>query len=362
MNSKGSESNSITISCLGDLLPADSAYSLGTGIGSSAGKILEHSGMMPFSDSDLVICNLEGPLVMDPNASHLPFAGNPSILKFMKKQGIDMVSLANNHLPDHGDNNIHNTIKLLKDSEIDILGINNRLSSICIKNVKEKKIAFAAFNAVKDHPDDTIIAPLDPEKLTDAIVEINKYKPDYIVFILHWGNEYVPIPSPGQVSLAHELIDRGVNVIFGHHPHVIQPVERYRKGLIFYSLGNFMFDMFWSREVRYGLQADVFFHQDEIDYRVLPFRIGNNFLPDYKRGKSIIPSMVKNERKFAEYSEGPVELYEKVYHKISRNRRRQARITMKIYLILHIFTLSKASLKILLSNTLSKTGLRWKKV
>jgi len=65
---------------------------------------------------------------------------------------------------------------------------------------------------------------------------------DYVILSLHWGTELSEYPSPEQVALAHSLIDAGVDVILGHHPHVLQGIERYNSGLIFYSLGNFIFD------------------------------------------------------------------------------------------------------------------------
>lgn len=83
---------------------------------------------------------------------------------------------------------------------------------------------------------------------------------------LHWGNEYIHYPSISQIKLAHKIIDAGIDIIIGHHPHVIQPVERYKNGVIFYSLGNFLFDMLWSKKVRHGMIAKIKFDKESIQY------------------------------------------------------------------------------------------------
>jgi poly-gamma-glutamate capsule biosynthesis protein CapA/YwtB (metallophosphatase superfamily) len=69
---------------------------------------------------------------------------------------------------------------------------------------------------------------------------------------LHWGEEFVPLPSRDEVALGHAIIDAGAALILGHHPHVIRPVERYKDGIIAYSLGNFMGDMTWYAPFRRG--------------------------------------------------------------------------------------------------------------
>ena len=63
---------------------------------------------------------------------------------------------------------------------------------------------------------------------------------------------------------AHLAVDSGASVVLGHHPHVIQPVEKYKDGYIFYSLGNFVFDQMWSEETRKGLVARIFFEGRQI--------------------------------------------------------------------------------------------------
>jgi poly-gamma-glutamate synthesis protein (capsule biosynthesis protein) len=101
---------------------------------------------------------------------------------------------------------------------------------------------------------------------------------EVLVAMMHWGVEYVSEPSDRQVTLGRALIDAGVDVVVGAHPHWVQPVEEYQGKLIFYSLGNFVFDQMWSEETRLGEVADVEFRFEEgalveMDYELLPVRI-----------------------------------------------------------------------------------------
>ncbi len=81
---------------------------------------------------------------------------------------------------------------------------------------------------------------------------------------MHWGAEYKKEPALSQKELAHQIIDSGAKIIIGHHPHVTQPTEEYKNGLIFYSLGNFVFDQPWSEETKKGNIAKIIFEGKNI--------------------------------------------------------------------------------------------------
>jgi poly-gamma-glutamate synthesis protein (capsule biosynthesis protein) len=199
--------------------------------------------------------------------------------------------------------------------------------------------------------------------LLNTLQEIKKLSPDYTLFSLHWGNEYLFYPSPSQVALAHELIDMGVNVIIGHHPHVVQPIEKYKGGIIMYSLGNFLFDMFWSEPVRNGMQVDLVFQDDKsIDYHVKPFRIRKNFTQDYTTVNWVLSRLFKSGKIMENLQSGPPETYQKIYRRECRKRRLQARLQMKLYLLIHLFSLSPLSRQLLIKNLKNKSGLLWKKL
>ena len=92
--------------------------------------------------------------------------------------------------------------------------------------------------------------PLYAEGSPEGIVaDVRAVRPtcDILVVSLHWGDEFIDRPSPADVQLAHAIVDAGADLIIGHHPHVLRGVERYGRGWIVYSLGNFVCDMLWER-------------------------------------------------------------------------------------------------------------------
>jgi poly-gamma-glutamate synthesis protein (capsule biosynthesis protein) len=90
---------------------------------------------------------------------------------------------------------------------------------------------------------------------------------DILVVNIHWGEEYKADPNNRQKEMAHLLIDAGVDVIIGHHPHVVQTVETYKNKPIFYSLGNFIFDQYFSPETQKGLAVEIIFTSKDIEYK-----------------------------------------------------------------------------------------------
>jgi poly-gamma-glutamate synthesis protein (capsule biosynthesis protein) len=104
---------------------------------------------------------------------------------------------------------------------------------------------------------------LTEENLTQDI-ERAKEKAHVVIVSIHWGTEYEQSPTERQRMFAHLAVDSGASLILGHHPHVVQPVEQYKDGYIFYSLGNFVFDQMWSEETRNGLIARIFFEGRQI--------------------------------------------------------------------------------------------------
>jgi gamma-polyglutamate biosynthesis protein CapA len=356
----------IRISCAGDLLPADTAYNIGNGIGSSMERLISYYSVNennPFLNSDIVFCNLEAPLSMNQENIKKPFEGNPAVLQLMKILNITVVSIANNHMLDHGEVPFEITRAELEENRFNHIGsIDGKISKIVFSECQGKKFAFAAFNAVNDHPGSRLIAPLDREILFNTLHEINLHHPDLILFSIHWGNEYVAWPSPVQADLAHELIDNGVNIIIGHHPHVVQPVEKYNGGIIFYSLGNFMFDMFWAKKVRQGILADLIIKDDgSLDYNIKPFRIRHDFTQDFSENNSVLNDLSKADRIFKNLKAGQNLKYEIKYLRECKKQRLAGRIDMKLYLLKNLFRLSPQSWNFLWSNIKLKSDWLWKK-
>ncbi len=356
----------IRISCVGDLLPADTAYSMGNGIGSKMGNLIEHysnNRNNPFINSDIVFCNLEAPLITKSGGAGKPFEGNPDVLQLLRILNISVVSIANNHILDHGREGLEMTTSLLEKSGFLPIGQKKGdISKIAITERQGKKIAFAAFNAIKDHTEDNLISQVESDLLMNTLHEIKKLAPDLIIFSLHWGNEYVIWPSPSQIGLAHKLIGNGVNIIIGHHPHVVQPVEKYNGGIIIYSLGNFLFDMFWSKKVRTGILVDLILQDNKsIDYQVKNYMIKPDFTLDFINDTGIRSGLSKRDKSSGTLMTGSREEAEKKYLRECKTRRLESRLLMKLYILRNFFRLSRPSRLYLMRNIKMKSGFSWKR-
>jgi len=120
-------------------------------------------------------------------------------------------------------------------------------------------------------PFDTRIRYLDISLLKTMIEEIRGIV-DYIIVSIHWGNEYKHCPENETINLAHYLIDIGVNIILGSHPHFLQTIEKYHGGLIFYSLGNFIFDQTGICQNE-SMMVQFIFTKQDISVSLIPLRI-----------------------------------------------------------------------------------------
>ena len=110
-------------------------------------------------------------------------------------------------------------------------------------------------------------------------IEEMKNKADIIIVSIHWGDEFIEYPSPAQMDLAHQIIDCGANIILGHHPHILQGVEKYGEGIIAYSLGNFIFDMRQERFRKTMILKLVISATGNIDHEIIPVMINSRFQP-----------------------------------------------------------------------------------
>jgi poly-gamma-glutamate synthesis protein (capsule biosynthesis protein) len=331
------------ISLIGDVFPSNMPYHIGFGIASRfiAERPKFDAIKNHFRDSKLVFGNLESPL-LDDNLlpSKKAFAGNQDFARFLKFCKMDIVSIANNHILEHGAEGFYSTIKHLKSNNVACVGrLEDNVSNVVCLNVEEIKMCFSSFNAIDDIFIENTYAPLNVDLIKRTLDRMESYSPDYKIIALHWGNEYMNIPSIEQIDIAHSLIDYGANIIIGHHPHVIQPVEEYNDGLIFYSLGNFIFDMNYTKNVRLGMIAHVSLHKNEkLTYELDPIYIGNDYLPvPYMNRSNFVLKLgryarLQNKLLTKSHSE-----YKKYYSKQNKYIHIKQRVLMKLELLLIIF-------------------------
>lgn len=205
-----------------------------------------------FDNTDLIFINLEGPIFHGPNRRPdvtSILSNDPAIVKFLSKMRLCVSNLANNHIMDYGVEGLNNTLIALQKSGLRYVGAgrdDKEANTELIIEIKGKRVAFLSFTS--DEPNVRAILAK-PEQagcasfldLANVIRRIQNLKKevDIMCVSLHWGHEYFLYPSDEQVRIAHSLVDAGADYIIGHHPHVLQGVEKYRDALIIYSLGNF---------------------------------------------------------------------------------------------------------------------------
>jgi poly-gamma-glutamate synthesis protein (capsule biosynthesis protein) len=210
--------------------------------------------------ADIAFANLETPVDDRLPASGYPrFNARPELLAAMKKAGIGVVSVANNHALDAGPGGLIRTLDNLDAAGIDFTGAGrtrteaDRATMVTVsgitaaffaytygtnEGIPRKKKGMPAVNILRAHSDADLA-------LAASHVRNARASSDLVVVSLHWSDEYRADPTPWQRRAARELIEAGADVILGHHPHVLQPIESYaardgRVGLIAFSLGNFI--------------------------------------------------------------------------------------------------------------------------
>lgn len=220
-------------------------------------------------DADITIVNLEGPLTENCRITTkgMRFCGDTQHIQGLKSAGIDVLNLANNHMGDQGPEGLETTKNLAKEHRIAVSGT----ESPAFLEVKGKRIAFLGFNQI--FPRTPGIAWADIDTINSSIRK-TKERADFVVVSFHWGSEYSSKPTDTQVELAHKAVEAGADLVIGHHPHWIQPIEIYQDKLIFYSLGNFVFDQNWSQKTQEGLVVKVTTYKNQVvDVELLPIII-----------------------------------------------------------------------------------------
>ncbi len=201
--------------------------------------------------ADLLFGNLESPISArgKPVKKEILFRADPKAVYGLLFAGFDVMSLANNHALDYGQDALFDTRFILWMNGIKYVGAGKNLTDsrkMIVFETNGIKVGFIgcaltwpkSFYATAKKGG---ISPLNLKYLISDILKYRRYV-DILVLSVHWGFEYEVYPRKFQIKLAHQLADAGVDIIVGHHPHVLQGLEFYKSSVIAYSLGNFVFD------------------------------------------------------------------------------------------------------------------------
>jgi gamma-polyglutamate biosynthesis protein CapA len=330
----------IKISLVGDIFPSNTTYTKGFGNGSrflqDYGKELENQLKKIFNDSFISFGNLEAPLIEDHAiVNYNSFAGSKYFAKTLKNIGFNIVSIANNHILEKGKEGFLSTKDALSIAGVNYVGaFNESKSNIVVFEKDKRKFGFAAFNVIQDIPNPNVHADLNMENIKKTLDEMISLKIDYKLLSFHWGNEYINIPSHDQIKIAHSTIDYGANIIIGHHPHVIQPIERYNNGIIIYSLGNFIFDFLFSKEFKLGMLIDLYINgNNKIDYEVSEVRLEEYSPKIIINSTQLLNKLNNYQNKMNNLSSQSNEVYIHYYNNKLKLNHLYQRIMMKIKLI-----------------------------
>ncbi len=183
-----------------------------------------------FENDDLTIVNFEGTLSNNGTRADKEFAfrGNPEYVKILTSSSVEAANLANNHSRDYGEISLKDTKDIL--SENNIIWFEEK--NYAIKEINGIKVGLIGINTQRNG---------DKASLIKNLKELKEHNPALIIASFHWGEESAKQPNNSQIELAHTAIDNGVDLVIGHHPHVLQGIEKYKGKYILYSLGNFCF-------------------------------------------------------------------------------------------------------------------------
>jgi|GEM_PF-510726 poly-gamma-glutamate synthesis protein (capsule biosynthesis protein) len=243
------------------------------------------------TSADLAFANLETSVTpgREVQPMEMLFRADPEAAAAMARSGIDIVSLANNHVPNFGAAGLRDTLDYLTEAGVLYVGagrddaeawrpvyVTAGALTFAFVAGNDSDVVPASYGAAADRPGTAL---LDVGRIKDAVAEARQ-NADVVVFSMHAGREYVVEQNERQVAYAHAAVDAGADLVIGHHAHVVQRMEVYRGRPILYGLGNFIFDQTWSRDTQEGLAVRaVFFGKTLSRLEFLPVEIVRDYQP-----------------------------------------------------------------------------------
>lgn len=182
-----------------------------------------------FSTDDFTLVNFEGTLTNYTGATEktFNFHAPPEYAAILTAGSVECVSLSNNHTYDYGQTGYEDTVNALTDEGISFAETNGT----CLYTTESGLVIGVYANQFY----------FDLEDMQAGVASLQEVGAEIVICSFHWGIEKEYSPNGDQVYYAHAAIDAGADIVFGHHPHVLQPIEEYNGGIIYYSLGNFSF-------------------------------------------------------------------------------------------------------------------------
>lgn len=245
-------------------------------------------------EADLLFGNLEGPISDKGQkvGSIYSFRAEPEAIEGLTFAGFDVLSLANNHAFDYGQEALADTFLRLEKAGIDYVGAglnSDKAFGPTIKEVNGLKVGYLAYTNLgpktwRAGANNPGLAWINENSFVELKKNISlaRAKTDILIVSLHAGEEYIEEPSQFQIDFSHAAIDAGADIVIGHHPHIVQKEEDYNGGRIFYSLGNFVFDQSFSEKTMRGEIVKVIVENGKIkEAAPQDIKINNLFQPEF---------------------------------------------------------------------------------
>lgn len=252
-----------------------------------------------FWSQDLNVVNLEGPITKNNSVAvgtkedeknHFVFTFDPADAKdFLEKNRISAVNIGNNHILNFGEKGLEETKNNLKNCGVEYFGDPQDAKNFLVKEINGRKIGLVNYNQ---------FSGIKIEETADAISELED-QVDFVIVYTHWGTEYQLTQNKSQEEKAHRFIDAGADIVVGSHSHVVQPLEIYQGKLIFYSLGNFIFDQYFSEDTKTMLAVGVSISDNNMEVALVPLYQGRNGqleLADEYRRQGLLKRLAENSK------------------------------------------------------------------
>lgn len=228
-----------------------------------------------FKEADYMVANMEFTVGSLPYSGFPFFSAPKEIATQAKESGIDLFLMANNHICDRGAKGFERTINAYNDLNIHTLGAYRSkeeadTSSVLMVELKGMRFAFFNFTYSTNGipvPHPYYVNMQDSTEIKKHIAEAKEKNADFIIALPHWGEEYHTEPSQQQKEYAQFMFNEGVDAIIGGHPHVPEEGYIYAKGdtvqrVVFYSLGNYVSNQYFSGYTHTGIMVSLHFERD----------------------------------------------------------------------------------------------------
>lgn len=337
----------IRICAVGDISLGDHPITRGFGV---RGAVRRAGGAHLFRHvksilqvGDVVFGNLEGVISESDVDCDLPMSGTfrapVTAINALADGGFNVVNIANNHALQYGRKGFNDTVAVLRAAQIDVAGMCDAgvYSTVpVIKNVAGTTVGILSYSKIAENffREQPLYAVWDAERVATDIRRLREVV-DFIIVSCHWGVEQCVYPPADVRHAARQMVDAGADVVLGHHSHVFQSIERYARGIIFYSLGNFVFDTIWEGQSRDSAVLRLLLEKrsdgKRLTYELVPVRINSQyqpiplagrakqkFLDRLRRIAATLPSVTDDEVKRQAASAERRLLWRKIFFLLSR--------------------------------------------